>query len=75
MSQIEKSVEAGTTAPELIKRMEKLADDMRHVSADLMEYSPNNATELFGAAGIVNEWVKHLREDCEAQQGGATMMR
>jgi hypothetical protein len=53
-----------TTTPELIIRMEKLAQEMRDVAVDLLEYSPENATDLSGAAAIMDEWVKHLREDC-----------
>lgn len=47
---------------EAITILQSLAKDMRHASVLLQEFSPDNADQLNGAAGMIDNWIEHLRE-------------
>jgi len=47
---------------ETIALLQSIAKDMRHASVLLQEFSPDNADQLNGAAGMIDDWIEHLRE-------------
>jgi len=45
---------------ETINLLQSIAKDMRHASILLQEFSPDNAKQLNGAAGMIDDWIEHL---------------